>query len=138
MTGYRQDNGARGEGIALAHTIAGEPVMDRARQHNQGPNVEQATWSTAPYKPPKRRNYDNPDLPLCAEEDCRAYPMKTTPYCAAHARSKGLLPHCSVEGCHAAPMKGTEKCYGHTRVKKERDDLDLAADPAGSTADGDD
>lgn len=46
----------------------------------------------AHYRPPKRRKKDNPDIILCSAEDCKAFPMKETGYCAGHTRSMGLRP----------------------------------------------
>lgn len=42
-----------------------------------------------PYEPPKRWEPAE-GKQLCSADDCRAYPMKDTGYCAGHSRSLGL------------------------------------------------
>jgi hypothetical protein len=47
----------------------------------------------SPYKPPKRRLQDNPEKVLCANDGCKAFPMKAGDHglCTGHARSAGLI-----------------------------------------------
>lgn len=82
---------AAAEGVALAHTIWGSPVAG-PQGHERDGNIQPAgLHSTAPYKPPKRRQRDNPDKVLCSYEGCKAFPLKTTHYCAGHSRKLGLV-----------------------------------------------
>jgi len=108
---YTQDNAAR-PGIALTHTLYGEPANSQPA-NSIGSNIGRATFSTAPYVPPKRRHRDNPERELCAEEGCKAYPLKDKPYCTGHARAHGLMPTCAKRDCHSAPMGDTNYCYYH-------------------------
>jgi len=85
---YTHDN-ASGQGVALAHTVHGDPVTATMRPLAGGEGVGPATWSTAPYKK-KRRVKDNGKT-LCASEGCRAYPMTSQEYCTGHARSLGVI-----------------------------------------------
>jgi len=118
------------EGIALAHTLYGGPTSQlSAVSDSIGSNVGLATWSTAPYippKPPKRRERDAPDKALCAEDGCKAWPVKDLLYCAGHARTNGILPTCQREGCNGAPMApmGTPGFCHHHQPKIGSVDLD--------------
>lgn len=69
-------------------TLVGGQTANTAR-----PNVARARYSNfADYKPPKRRKKDNPDKELCGVDECNAFPSKKHyPWCAGHARSKGLI-----------------------------------------------
>ena len=92
MSNYQRTQNSQNEGIALAHSIAGEPVQGVGGvQHANGDVQLAGLHSTAPYKPPKRRAHDQGDKLLCSAEDCKAYPMKKIPYCPGHARSLGLM-----------------------------------------------
>ena len=90
MPGTHQN--ASAEGVALAHTLYGEPVQGGGGVTHANGDIQLAgLHSTAPYRPPKRRMKDNPDKILCSMEDCKAFPMKTQAYCTGHARSLGLV-----------------------------------------------
>ena len=115
MDKYHTPQNAVNEGIVLAHTLYGAPSELTARPEGVGPNAARATWSTAPYIPPKRRGNDSADRerPLCSEPECKAWPIKDRPYCAGHARKHGLLPSCKLNTCNANPMGTTGFCYYH-------------------------
>jgi len=85
---------AAAEGVALAHTIYGSPVATPLGFERGSGDIQPAgLHSTAPYKPPKRREKDNPTKPLCEYEGgCKAFAMKAVPYCAGHARKLGVAP----------------------------------------------
>ena len=87
---YSNQNSAS-PNVALAHTIAGEPVQGTQGIASGGDIQPARGFSTLPYKPPKRRDRDNPDKILCAAEDCKAFPIRATGYCAGHSRSMGLV-----------------------------------------------
>ena len=90
MPGSHQNSSA--EGVALVHSLYGEKVGGTQGINDDNPDVQVATgYSTAPYRPPKRRHRDNPDKLLCSFEDCKAYPIKSTDYCAGHSRKLGLV-----------------------------------------------
>ena len=90
MPGTHQHGSA--EGVALVHTLYGDPVQGGGGvTHAHGDIQPAGLHSTAPYRPPKRRNRDNPDKLLCSADGCKAYPIKSHPYCAGHARSLGLV-----------------------------------------------
>lgn len=83
---------ASAEGVALTHTLYGEPVQGSGGVTHTHGNIQPAgLHSTLPYRPPKRRDRDNPDRILCSFDGCKAFPMKTHPYCTGHARSLGLI-----------------------------------------------
>lgn len=115
---FRHEN-TSAEGIALAHTVYGQPVTATGRPDSTQPNVQLAVGNImAPYKPPPRRDLDNPELALCAEEDCKAFPVKGLDYCAGHSRKRGLMSTCQM--CGRIPLKGTRFCYQHSK----KDDAD--------------
>jgi hypothetical protein len=90
MPGTHQN--ASAEGIALTHTLYGSPVQGIGGTTHRTENIQPAgLHSTAPYRPPKRRKADNPDKLLCSFDGCKAFPIKTTPYCAGHSRKLGLV-----------------------------------------------
>ncbi len=120
MSYYQHDNAAK-PGVQLAHTMYGDKVTASAPLNATQDGVGPATWSTAPYKPPARRHRDNPDLALCAVEDCKGYPIKNTGHCAGHARSLGLLPSCAQPGCKAWPKKDAVYCRHHLKVPADGD-----------------
>lgn len=102
------------EGVALAHTVYGSPVTATMQPNSHGSNIGPATWSSAPYKPPARRHRDNPEMELCAEEGCLAYPGKDVGgYCTGHAKTRGLAPKCAKPDCKASPKTGTDYCRWH-------------------------
>jgi hypothetical protein len=70
--------------------------------NHQREGVQRAVGNMqAPYKKPIRRKQDNPDILLCQEDDCKAYPMKSLEYCTGHARSKGLIENWKKTGREA-------------------------------------
>lgn len=78
--------------MALTHTLYGDPVEGiGGTTHRSGDIQPAGLHSTLPYRPPKRRKNDNPDKLLCSADGCKAYPMKSTSYCAGHSRSLGLV-----------------------------------------------
>ncbi len=92
MAHERAHQNATAPGIVHQHTLRGEPVQGVGGvNHAQGSVQLAGLHSTAPYKPPKRRKRDNPDVQLCSYEDCKAYPMKSTGYCAGHSKKLNLV-----------------------------------------------
>jgi len=88
---YYDNQNAAAPGVVQVHAAYGEPV-DGTRGIAQGGNIQPATrYSTAPYRPPKRRKQDSPNIILCSFEECKAFPMKSTGYCAGHSRALGLV-----------------------------------------------
>jgi len=113
MSNYRHENSSA-EGIALAHTIYGEPTTKTMRPESAGPGtVRQAAPVFSNYKPPKRRERDNPDRALCSEEGCKAYPKTGKNYCEGHARIHGEVKTCAKEDCKAPPKSGQKFCRWH-------------------------
>lgn len=97
MSNYTHDN-ATAPGIALAHTVYGEPVMGSMRPEMAGEGTSQVAGNImAPYKKPVRRHRDNGKA-LCASEGCRAWPMKGGEHCVGHARSLGLIENWNRDG----------------------------------------
>jgi len=83
---------ATAEGVQRTSTLYGEPVQGgNGLTHAHGDIQPAGLHSTLPYRPPKRRDRDNPDRLLCSFEGCRAFPMKSQVYCTGHARSLGLV-----------------------------------------------
>lgn len=109
---YTHDN-ATAPGIALAHTIYGEPVLASMRPESaiEG-TVKQVQPIFSNYKPPKRREHDKGHV-LCSEEGCKAYPMSGKNYCPGHARVHGEVKLCAHRDCKAPPKKGTDFCRWH-------------------------
>lgn len=121
MSGHYTHDNASASGIALAHTVYGEKVSATGAANSVMEGVAPATWSTAPFKPPKRANEDRE---FCAEDGCQAYPtVAGQGYCPGHARKRGLMPTCSHLNCGSAPMKGKRHCYYHG-PKTEAADVD--------------
>ena len=88
MNSYKHDN-ASAPGVAHPWTVKGSPVSDTGRPNSTASNVQPATgYSTAPYVSPAERKKK---AKKCAHEGCRGSKMKTTDYCAGHARSLGLI-----------------------------------------------
>ena len=112
--GYVHDNSAK-DGIALAHSVYGDPVTATMRPDSHGDNIGPATWSTAPYVPPARRHRDNPERKLCSFEGCKGYPSKAGggDYCIGHAKSLGLVRLCRQPDCKGMPSQGDDYCYHH-------------------------
>lgn len=111
---YTQDNRIA-PNVVPVHSFYGSPDTAKMRPDSHGENIAPATWSTAPYKPPARRDRDNPDLKLCSADGCKAYPSKKLggEYCAGHARQFGIGPICGQHDCKATPVKGTNFCRWH-------------------------
>ena len=115
---------ATAPGIALQHTLGGIQVQGSGGVEHAEGNVQPATqWSTAPYVPPARRQRDNPDRTLCSYEDCKAFPMKSTGYCAGHSNKLGLVDW---------PKGGAGE-----HKKKVTDDDSGSVETTGAAADGD-
>lgn len=92
MGNYQQTQNGQNEGIVLAHTVAGSPVQGVGGvQHAQGDVALAVGNQMRPYQPPKRRKHDSPDTILCSFEECKAFPMKSTGYCAGHSNKLGLV-----------------------------------------------
>jgi hypothetical protein len=90
MPGTHQHGAA--EGVALVHTIYGSPVASPQGFERNGGDIQLAgLHSTAPYKPPKRRQKDNPKKAFCPADGCRAFPTKTTGYCVGHSKQLGIM-----------------------------------------------
>lgn len=94
MSRFTTPDNATRPGIALAHTLGGEPTLQNAvNQAGHGENVQQATgYSTAPYKNPREGRC------IGAEDTCGAYPMAGSEYCVGHARSLGLIQNWNKKG----------------------------------------
>ena len=113
---------ATAPGLVLQHQLAGEPVSGIGGVNHAHGDIQPAgLHSTAPYKPPKRRKRDNPDVVLCSYEECKAYPIRATGYCAGHSKKLGLV----------------DWPKGGRKVGKEPDDDSGSAPAARSAADGD-
>lgn len=81
------------EGVAPAAGFYGTR-LGGAHGVNDSGTVQQVTTGSVfrDYTPPKRRQRDNPDRELCGVPECSAFPSKKHyPWCAGHARSKGLI-----------------------------------------------
>ena len=90
-----------------------------------GGDVQLATaYSTAPYRPPKRRDKDNPTKLLCSSEGCKAWPIKAHPYCAGHARALGLVDY--GKGGVKTGEKAARKVAREAAAKQAKKDADLA------------
>lgn len=112
---YAHPNEQQSDRIKPAQSMYGSPVHANLPVNaNSDTAARQVQPVFSPYIPPKRRDRDNPDVELCAQEDCKAFPADGYQYCIGHARKRGLLagPKCAVDGCKASPMK-TGYCYGH-------------------------
>jgi len=95
---YTHDN-ATAPGIALAHTVYGEPVTAQSPDMGAGDGVVRVTTGSvfSDYKKPKRRSHDHGHV-LCEYDGCKAYPSKGTGYCIGHARSLGLVENWNKAG----------------------------------------
>lgn len=120
---YTQDNRIA-PNVVPVHSFYGSPDTGKMRPDSHGENIAPATWSSAPYKPPARRDNDNPDLALCAAEGCKAYPSKKAGgnYCMGHARSMGLVKSCAEAGCKGSPIQGSVFCHWHQPKAKSDGD----------------
>jgi hypothetical protein len=97
MAQTRSTVNSAASGIALAHTVHGDPVTAQGRANSTLDGVEQATFTMMrPYQEPKRRHKDNGKT-LCATDGCRAYPTATG-HCVGHSRSMGLIENWNQEG----------------------------------------
>lgn len=122
---YTHENSQK-SGVALAHTVYGEPANATMRQESavEG-SVRQTQAVFSAYKPPKRKKRDNPNLALCAHEGCNAFPMADKNYCTGHARTHGEVKTCAHRDCKAPPKKGQDRCRWHeTKVTDEPDRAD--------------
>jgi hypothetical protein len=70
--------------IQKLYKTVGEPVSQTGRQNSAGANVEQATFSTAPYRGRGAKCMANKDT-------CDGNRAKGSEYCIGHLRSFGLL-----------------------------------------------
>jgi hypothetical protein len=116
-----QQQTTQGAKLVLAHQLYGEKVDSHAITNASGANVQRQVQSVfSNYKPPARRQGDNPDKALCSAEGCNAFPSKRfAPYCPGHARSLGLAPKCDHAKCGAPPMGETKFCYYHQPTPRE-------------------
>lgn len=97
---------AREEGVALAHTIYGEPSAqgNYAAFGSAGPNgnIQRATFSVfEAYKSPDQKLTETIHTSRrCLGKDgtCKGFPMKDLDYCSGHARSLGLVPNWNKNG----------------------------------------
>jgi hypothetical protein len=121
---YTHDN-ASAPGIALAHTIYGEPVTASMRPEMavEG-TVRQVQSVFTDYKPPKRRLKDNPSKALCSEDGCNAFPVDGKNYCPGHARAHGEMKLCAHRDCKGAPKNGTDYCRWHGPTPAVTDESD--------------
>ena len=121
-------NAQNGSRVAVAHTIHGSPVGGMKPQMVGEANASriqpQAQAVFSPYKPPKRRKNDNPDIALCSEEGCNAYPMAGKDYCTGHARQHGSAKSCAKLDCNAYPKGGTIYCRWHQPEKVTSDNAE--------------
>ena len=73
---------------------AGHVVQNRGSTSAAAP----AQSSFRDYEEPKRRSRDNPDVTLCEVDGCKAFRSKKhAPWCAGHARQKGLITYAHAE-----------------------------------------
>ena len=70
--------------IQKAHTVVGEPVTGYNRVNALGGDVQQAVFSTAPYK-------GRGSLCMANKDTCNGKRAKGTEYCIGHLRSFGML-----------------------------------------------
>ena len=116
---YTHDN-STAPGVALAHTIHGEPANASLRPETAQEGTTRQVQSTfRDYQPPKRRRNGKE---LCAHDDCQAYQAEGKNYCTGHARAHGEAKTCKHGDCKAAPKKGEMYCRWHkTAVTDESD-----------------
>ena len=83
-------NAQQEDNLVLAGELWGEPLdVDQLVSENADRVVGSMFRD---YEPPARRAKDNPEKELCGHEGCRAFPSKKHhPWCAGHARSRGLI-----------------------------------------------
>ena len=82
-------------GVALVHTMYGEPVDETVRPNNSSDEVTQAVGNIyRPYEKPKRKVDGRV---RCATDGCKAFPTKTG-HCVGHSRSLGLIENWNQEG----------------------------------------
>jgi hypothetical protein len=89
-------------GVALVHTLNGDPVEESGRPNSTNEGVSQAVDSIyRDYEPPKRTapepNRFGQTKVLCATDGCKAFPTKTG-HCVGHSRSLGLIENWNQEG----------------------------------------
>lgn len=102
MSNFVHEN-STAEGIALAHTVYGDPVGDTGRPNSTQEGVALATFSAfSPYKKPRPERvrdkvaehpprFNDVGKQMCSHPDCGTYSMKDVPYCPGHARSLGFV-----------------------------------------------
>lgn len=91
---FQRTSNSQSDGIVHAHALRGEHVAGAGGVHHSHDTIQQVPPGTnfmSEYVPPKRRDRDNPDKVLCSMEGCKAFPIKSTHYCAGHSRSLGLV-----------------------------------------------
>lgn len=119
------------EGAVPMHTLYGEK-QDGHMGHLASEGVVPNPGSIMrPYKPPARRDRDNPERLLCSFEGCKAYPLKDKSYCAGHQKAMGLTkPNCKGKQgtCRMPAIKGTDLCVAHTKQRDARARAEADAD----------
>ena len=83
--------------IQKLHTVGGEPVTTQNRVNALGGNIEQAVWSTAPYRGRDKNKC------MAKGDTCNGNRVKDSEYCVGHMRSFGL-----IENDKRAPRKPKE------------------------------
>ena len=122
-TDFYANQNASAPNVAPVYSLYGEKVGG-TQGIVSGGDVQLATaYSTAPYRPPKRRDKDSPAKLLCSSEGCKAWPIKTHPYCAGHARSLGLVDY---SGGAKTGEKAARKAARDAAAKQAKKAADLA------------
>jgi hypothetical protein len=80
--------------IQRLHTVAGEQVGNTNRVNALGGTIEQATYSTAPYKGRDKNKC------MAKGDTCNGNRVKDSKYCVGHMRSFGM-----IENDKRAPRK---------------------------------
>ena len=95
---YYNNQNSAAPGVVQVGKAYGDPVQG-IRGIASDDNIQPAgMFSTAPYRPPKRRAKDSPGKVLCSTEGCKAWPMKATGHCTGHSRSLGLIQNWKHNG----------------------------------------
>ena len=122
-TDFYANQNASAPNVAPVYSLYGEKVGG-TQGIVSGGDVQLATaYSTAPYRPPKRRDKDSPTKLLCSSEGCKAWPIKAHPYCSGHARSLGLVDYKSGP---KTGEKAARKLAREAAAKQAKKDADLA------------
>lgn len=86
---YNTHQNAQAEGVSLVSSQFTRVGGGGGVTHAHGDIQPHPGTMMTPYTPPARWEPVK-GKKLCSMDDCRAYPMKETGYCAGHTRSLGL------------------------------------------------